>query len=116
MSNPGYSYDRQGARPQINRLTPLAQSVEKDYKAALASLEQVVRTLQLIEREAPGLLPPHYHKVWGVPSPGDDIEATLNDAASLRAEIEKSKILPEMKRLTQWVEELASEAKARHGE
>ena len=110
-------YDRRAGSPQINRLTPLAASVAEDYRKAVASLEQVVRTLTLIEREANGLLPKHYYKVRGMrQQPGDDVQATAEDASSLLAEIEKRKLVPEMKFLVSWMDELASEAKARHGE
>ena len=79
-------YNRCAASPQINRLTPLAASAAEDYRKALASLEQVVRTLTLIEREANSLLPKHYYKVRGMrQQPGDDLQATVEDAASIMA-------------------------------
>lgn len=87
-----------------------------DYHTAVDALERAIRTLQLIEREANSLTPKHHYKVPGLHQPGDDLQATAEDASSILAEIAKRKIVPEMKFLLSWVDELASEAKARHGQ
>lgn len=111
------SYDRRAADPKVNRLTPLAEQAMHDYHTAVDALERAIRVLTLIEREANGLLPKHYYKVHGhSQQPGDDLQATAEDAKSLLEEIEKRKLVPEMKSILSWVDEMASEAKARHGQ
>jgi hypothetical protein len=110
-------YDRrQGASPNINRLTPTAAMAAEEFKQGVDLIMKAYNLLGLIEREALSQVPGDYRgKHWGRPHPAEKFVMVADYAADLRRQLDEHKPF-NLRDLVKLFEELASETKAHMGE
>jgi chemotaxis regulatin CheY-phosphate phosphatase CheZ len=107
-------YDRRTAAgvEGPHRLVPLAEEAAADAKVAVEKLENALKVVRQVRREARALVPQSFYKGWMSPrQEGADFHDVFEHVDGIIEDLEEKKLLTMAKRLATDLEELVSETK-----